>query len=71
MDVKKARTELLEYRKLGIKDSLNMLKNCNSAIDFWIISSLKNELIDINEELLIREKEKNNNGKWKQQDNYV
>jgi hypothetical protein len=56
MDLKKARTELLEHRKTGIKDSLSMLNNCNSAIDFWIVSSLKKELVDINEELLFRER---------------
>jgi len=62
MDVEKAKTELLEKKKLEIKDSLKMLENCYSAIDFWIISSLKNELISINEELLIRERKNNKHG---------
>ena len=63
MDLKKVRTELLEHRKSGIKDSLSMLKNCNSAIDFWIISSLKKELSGVEEELLTCTLENSNDEK--------
>lgn len=57
MSIKEIRTELLEHRRLDIKDSLNTLNNSMTAIDFWVINSLKRELANINEELLVREKE--------------
>ena len=57
MSIKEIRTELLEHRRLDIKDSLNTLNNSMTAIDFWVINSLKRELVNINEELLVREKE--------------
>lgn len=60
MDLKKARTELLEYRKKDISRSIDLLWNSQSAADFWIVSSLKRELNSINEELL-RRKEENSN----------
>jgi hypothetical protein len=60
MDLKKARTELLEYRKKDITRSIDMLWNSQSASDFWIVNSLKRELESINEELL-RRKEENTN----------
>ena len=49
MDIKKARTELLEYRKKDIKRSIDLLWNSQSASDFWIVNSLKRELNAINE----------------------
>ena len=60
MDLKKARTELLEYRKKDITRSIDLLWNSQSASDFWIVNSLKRELESINEELL-RRKEENSN----------
>ena len=60
MDIKKARTELLEYRKKDIKRSIDLLWNSQSASDFWIVNSLKRELNAINEELLKRKEENSN-----------
>lgn len=57
MDLKKARTELLEYRKKDITRSIDLLWNSQSASDFWIVNSLKRELESINEELLSRKEE--------------
>ena len=60
MDLKKARTELLEYRKKDITRSIDLLWNSQSASDFWIVNSLKRELESINEELLARKEEEKN-----------
>lgn len=60
MDLKKARTELLEYRKKDVTKSIELLWNSQSASDFWIVNSLKRELESINEELLARKEEEKN-----------
>ena len=54
MDLKKARTDLLEYRKKDINYSLNMIKSNNTVMDFWLVNSLKRELEKIEEELSSR-----------------